>query len=222
MPCGSNLRHFKKGISLISQWTRTEYKNMEKVFLGILFGSVEPGLIRIVWATLDFIYYTHFESHTLDSLQKMDEAWVTFHNNLQYFVDQGVCSSRDDFNIPKLHSTQHYIDSIISQGSTDGFSTESPERLHIDFAKNTYHTTNKENYLVQMTKWLDCQDACFRFSAYLQWTVKGYHSELEGTLEVKEVNDDDDDNDTNNLQDDFDSGGEQVAFLGYTAAKVIP
>ena len=86
---------------------------MEKVFLGILFGSVEPGLIHIVWVTLDFIYYAHFESHTLDSLQKMDEAWVTFHNNLQYFVDQGVRSSCDDFNIPKLHSTQHYIDSVI-------------------------------------------------------------------------------------------------------------
>ena len=49
--------------------------------------------------------------------------------------------------------------------------------------------------------------------------MKGYHSELEGTLEVKEVNEDDDDNDTDNLQDDFDSG-EQVAFLGYTVAKV--
>lgn len=100
---------------------------MEEVFLGILFGSTEPGLICVVWVTLDFIYYAHFESHTLDSLQKMDEAWVTFHNNLQYFVDQSVCSSHDDFNIPKLHSTQHYIDSIISQGSTDGFSTKSPK-----------------------------------------------------------------------------------------------
>ena len=161
MPRGSNLRHFKKGILLISQWTRTEYKNMEKVFLGVLFGSTEPGLICVVRATLNFIYYTHFESHTLDSLQKMDEAWVTFHNNLQYFVDQGVRSSRDDFNIPKLHSTQHYIDSIISRGSADGFSTESPERLYIDFTKNTYRATNKKNYLVQMTKWLDHQDACF-------------------------------------------------------------
>ena len=50
--------------------------------------------------------------------------------------------------------------------------------------------------------------------------MKGYHSELEGTLEMKEVDEDDDDNDTDNLQDDFDSGGEQVAFLGYTVAKV--
>ena len=50
--------------------------------------------------------------------------------------------------------------------------------------------------------------------------MKGYHSKLEGTLEVKEVNEDDDNNNTDNLQDDFNSGGEQVAFLGYTVAKV--
>ncbi|KAG6804943.1 hypothetical protein H0H92_001566, partial [Tricholoma furcatifolium] len=30
------LRHFKKGISLTTQWTGTEFKNMEKVFLGVL------------------------------------------------------------------------------------------------------------------------------------------------------------------------------------------
>jgi hypothetical protein len=66
MPHGSKLRHFQKGISLISQWTGTEYKNMEKVFLGVLSGPAEPGLIRVVCATLDFIYYAHFESHTLD------------------------------------------------------------------------------------------------------------------------------------------------------------
>jgi hypothetical protein len=114
MPRGSNLRHFHKGISLISQWTGSKYKNMEKVFLGILSGLAEPGLICVIHATLDFIYYAHFEAHTLDSLQKLDEAWVIFHENLQYFVDMGVCKSCDNFNIPKLHLMQHYINSIIS------------------------------------------------------------------------------------------------------------
>ena len=82
MPHGTNLQHFKKGTSLISQWTGTKYKNMEKVFLGVLFGPAEAGLVCIVQATLDFIYYAHFKSHTLDSLQQMDAAWVAFHENL--------------------------------------------------------------------------------------------------------------------------------------------
>ncbi|KAF8054072.1 hypothetical protein FPV67DRAFT_1442201, partial [Lyophyllum atratum] len=36
-----NLRHFKKGISLTSQWTGTEHKNMEKVFLGVLANATD-------------------------------------------------------------------------------------------------------------------------------------------------------------------------------------
>src|SRR5882762_9685901 len=70
--------------------------------------------------------------------------------NLQYFVNKGVCKSSDDFNIPKLHLMHHYIDSIISRGSVDEFSTESPKHLHINFAKNAYRATNKRNYLKQM------------------------------------------------------------------------
>ena len=35
------LRHFKKGISTITQWTGNEYKNMEKVFMGVIAGVVE-------------------------------------------------------------------------------------------------------------------------------------------------------------------------------------
>ena len=92
MPQGNNLQHFKTSISLVSQWSGTKYKNMERVFLGVLAGPSEPGLIHIVHATLDFIYYAHFESHTIDSL----------HNNLHYFVDQGIHEDCDDFNILKL------------------------------------------------------------------------------------------------------------------------
>ena len=90
-------------------------------------------------------------------------------------VGKGTEKSHDNFNIPKLHTMHHYINSIISR-SADRFITESPKRFHIDFAKNAYRATNKKNYLKQMTKWLEHQDACFRFSVYLQWTVKGYNS----------------------------------------------
>jgi len=133
---------------------------MEKVFLGVLAGASEPGLICVVCATLDFIYYAHFKSHSTDSLRKLEEAWVTFHQNLDYFVEKDICKSRDHFNIPKLHSMQHYVAAIISRGSADGYSTESPERLHIDFAKNAYQATNKKHYIKQMTKWLTRQEAC--------------------------------------------------------------
>lgn len=61
MPRHPDLRHFKKGISLVTQWTGTEYKNMEKVFLGALAGTAKPDIIICVRAVLDFIYYSHLE-----------------------------------------------------------------------------------------------------------------------------------------------------------------
>jgi hypothetical protein len=39
------LRHFNKGISLVSQWMGNEYKNMEKVFLGVIAGAVDKCVI---------------------------------------------------------------------------------------------------------------------------------------------------------------------------------
>ncbi|KIM71945.1 hypothetical protein PILCRDRAFT_16583 [Piloderma croceum F 1598] len=213
-PRGTNLQHFEKGISLVSQWTGTEYKNMEKVFLGVLAGAAEPGLIHVVCATLDFIYYAYFESHSTDSLRKLKEAWVTFHQNLNYFIEKDICKSRDHFNIPKLHSMQHYVAVIISHGSADGYSTESPEHLHIDFAKNAYQATNKKHYIKQMTKWLTCQEACHQFTLYLQWTVPGYCLEFQAVSESKEDED-------NGEEDKIEEGDneEQSAHQGYSITQ---
>ena len=158
---GTNLQHFKKGILLILQWTGTKYKNMENVFLDVLTGPAEPWLIHVVCATLVFIYYAHYESHSIDPLRKHEEAWVTFYQNLDYFVKKDIHKSWDHFNIPKLHFMQQL-------SPVDGYSTESPECLHIDFTKNTYQSTNKKHYIKQMTKWLTHQEACHWFTSYLQ------------------------------------------------------
>ncbi|KAH9951748.1 hypothetical protein B0H21DRAFT_775908 [Amylocystis lapponica] len=162
-----DLRHFKRGISLISQWTGTEYKNMEKVFLGVLTGASDPAVLRAVRAVLDFIYYAHFQAHSVDSLVKLDSAWADFHANKHVFVDAGV---RDDFNIPKVHSADHYGATIRKLGTADGYNTENSERLHIDFAKRAYRSTNKKAYLKQMTTWLTRQEAISRFESFLTWT----------------------------------------------------
>ena len=41
MPSHPALRHFKKGISMVTQWTGTEYKQMEKVFVGAITGAAD-------------------------------------------------------------------------------------------------------------------------------------------------------------------------------------
>jgi hypothetical protein len=37
----------------------------------------------------------------------------------------------------------HYVTCIRALGLADGYNTESPERLHIDFAKEAYRASNK-------------------------------------------------------------------------------
>ena len=100
---------------------------------------------------------------------------------------------------------QHYIALILAHGSADGYSTESPECLHINFAKSAYRATNKKNYIIQMTKWLTHQEACSHFTAYLQWAVPGYCLHLQAVSELKEDDDGDDDNNK-----DGDGDGEEM------------
>ena len=167
MPSHPALRHFKKGISLISQWTGTEYKHMERVFLGVITGSAsDPRAIRAARAVLDFIFYSHFEAHTDPSLSRLKKAWESFHINKSVFVDLGI---RDHFNIPKLHSAIHYPLSIRKLGTADGYNPEASERLHIEYAKRGYNASNKRAYIKQMTRWLHRQEAVDRFQSFLHW-----------------------------------------------------
>ncbi|KAK0490115.1 hypothetical protein EDD18DRAFT_1311102 [Armillaria luteobubalina] len=146
----------EKGISLVTQWTGNEYKNMEKVFLSIIAGAAP-------W-----------------------EVTVCVHADI--FID---LDTRNDFNIPKIHSMLHYTEAICSQGTTDGFNTEASERLHIDYAKIAYNTSNKKGYIRQMTQWLMRREATERFQRFLQWAINDY-AEPEGDKgDVEDDNDDD-------------------------------
>ncbi|KAI0738856.1 hypothetical protein C8Q80DRAFT_1222176 [Daedaleopsis nitida] len=166
MPSHPALQHFKRGISLVSQWTGTEYKHMERVFVGAITGACPPSVLHAVRAVLDFIFYAHFEAHTDRSIALMDTAWDTFHRNKHVFKDLCV---REHFNIPKVHSAVHYALSIRKLGTTDGYNTEQSERLHIDYAKRSYAASNKKAYIKQMAVWLNRQEAVSRFQAYLDW-----------------------------------------------------
>jgi len=160
------LRHFQKGLSGITQWTGKEHKETQKVLLGVLAGIAPPQLLAAARGLLNFIYYAQYQSHTSDTLQRMQEALNTFHANKDVFVDEEV---REHFNIGKIHSMLHYVESIKALGSLDGFNSEQPEHLHIDYAKHGYRASNKRDYTVQMTRWLQRQKAINLRNSYLKW-----------------------------------------------------
>ncbi|KAL0960754.1 hypothetical protein HGRIS_005776 [Hohenbuehelia grisea] len=166
LPGFSGLRHFKNGISFVSQWTGREHREMQKVFVGVLANAVQPAVQQTATAILDFIYLSQLQSHTSTTLAALDNALETFHQHKDIFIRLNV---REHFNIPKIHQMVHYVASIKSRGTADGYNTESPERLHIDYAKNAYRASNRRNYTRQMTTWLNRQEAIAGFRSYVNW-----------------------------------------------------
>ena len=167
MPDHPEIRHFSKGITTVTQWTGNEHKHMEKIFLGVLAGTVSEDVLRPIRAIIDFIYYAHFATHTDTSLDMLDAAWKEFHESKNVFIENEV---RKDFNIPKIHSMAHYPESIRNLGAADGTNSENTEYLHIDLAKDGYNASNKRQYTTQMTKYLSRREAIRRQNIYLRWS----------------------------------------------------
>lgn len=162
LPPTFGVRHFKNGISALSQISGTERKNMAKILLGCLVGAMPKQAIRACRAILDFIYLAQYSSHSDITLTYMDNALKEWHLNKDYFK-----VLRDDFNIPKFHSLQHYVDSIRMFGATDNFNTEMFKRLHIDFAKKGWRASNHRNAFPQMVTWLSRQEKISAFENYI-------------------------------------------------------
>ncbi|KAI0258459.1 hypothetical protein BC834DRAFT_926511 [Gloeopeniophorella convolvens] len=159
MPSFPGLRHFKNGISLVSQWTGKERQEMERTFIGALSGAVAKAL-------LDFIFLSRLSTHTTSTISALQASLDRYHLQKQVVIDLGI---RKHFNVPKLHSMVHYPAFILSHGSATGYNTESPERLHIDYAKKAYRASNKRDYVAQMACWLSRQEAIDLKTAYIRW-----------------------------------------------------
>jgi len=127
---------------------------------------IPSDVLVVARAILDFSYYAQFQTHTTESLGGLDHSLTVFHANKDVLKELEL---REHFNIPKLHQLSHYVQSIMLFGAADGFNTELPERLHIDFAKEAYRASNKRDYEEQMALWLQRQEAVFLRGSYLNW-----------------------------------------------------
>ncbi|KAG6907073.1 hypothetical protein DXG01_010681 [Tephrocybe rancida] len=109
--------------------------------------------------------------HTSETLAALQSTLDTFHAHKDIFIELKCCK---DFNFPKLHSMMHYVEAIKALGSTDGYNSEAPERLHIDFAKDAYRASNKRDYTEQMAMWLQHREAMWMREGFCNWVVNGH------------------------------------------------
>jgi len=86
LPPAYGLRQFKNGIFALSQISGPERKNMAKILLGCLVGSMPSQGIAAVTALLDFIYIAQYPAHDAITLDYLKDALDRFHNNRTYFI----------------------------------------------------------------------------------------------------------------------------------------
>ncbi|GAB1521016.1 hypothetical protein RhiTH_004106 [Rhizoctonia solani] len=145
MPQAEGLTHFAKGITPVSQWTGRQSKQLLAQFLPAVIGGLNPP-----------------------ELGEMDDL-KTFHELKELLVLKGFYKSKRRFNqIPKLHMLRHWVRSICELGTPDGYNTEAPEHLHIEYAKVPWRASNKVKPLEQMVIYIQRQDAIRMHQRYLE------------------------------------------------------
>ncbi|KAN0135781.1 hypothetical protein V8E53_006421 [Lactarius tabidus] len=171
LPPNHNARHFYKGITMLSNLTGQEHKDISRIILGLVVDLPLPEnrstarLIRAVRALLDFFYLSQYSVHSTESLDALEDALRRFHEDKDIFIELGI---RQHFNLPKLHSLSHYRRSIMLFGAADNYNTEQSERLHIDFTKNAYQATNFKEELKQMVTWLERYEAMRQRAVFME------------------------------------------------------
>ena len=111
------------------------------------------------------MYLARYPVHTTETLDQLDEALNAFNNNHQIFIDLGI---HLHFNFPKGHFMHHYHELIKLYGMADNFNTKYAEQLHIDLAKDAYHSTNMKDEYPQMTAWLDQCEQVILYDKFIQ------------------------------------------------------
>ncbi|OAX31749.1 hypothetical protein K503DRAFT_794902 [Rhizopogon vinicolor AM-OR11-026] len=131
----------------LSQVSGRESKDMAYILLCYLIGKVPRWVLLAFRSLLNFIYLTQYPSHDDQTLRYLQDALETFHKHKDILIQLHMCSH---FDILKVHSLVHYINSICQFGATNNYNMEAFERLHIDLAKDVWRSTNKREECPQM------------------------------------------------------------------------
>ncbi|EPS93773.1 hypothetical protein FOMPIDRAFT_1055679 [Fomitopsis schrenkii] len=124
-------RHFRNGITALSQVSGMERKHMVRILLACLVRKIPVKVVLVFRALLDFIYLAQYTAHDNKTFKYMEEALKTYHKNQ---------------------------DMLVKLGATDNYNTEAFERLHIDYAKKGWRASNHHDAHPQMVCWLACQE----------------------------------------------------------------
>jgi hypothetical protein len=103
LPPNHKILLFMKGITMLGRVSGHEHKKMCIILLGLIVDQAVPGgidsshVVRTMRALMDFVFLAQYGSHTSDTISKMRDHLIQFHDNKAIFLDLGV---RKQFNLP--------------------------------------------------------------------------------------------------------------------------
>lgn len=177
IPRSYNARYFHKGVSSLSQLSGGEHRELAKILLCCVQGLpdtltlTEQDRIDISASTrglVDFAYISMYKQHDDTTLSYLQDSLDQFHRHKDVFVRLHVA---EDLDLPKVHSLQHYIDSIKLIGVTGGVSTEEFEHAHISSAKIPWALSNHRDPIEQMVLVTEREEKIKTHSTFVQYTV---------------------------------------------------
>ena len=87
------------------------------------------------------------------SLQSLEHTLAEFHQIKDVFLP---ARTTGDFNFPKIHFLSHISDHVHQHGSSDNWTTDVSEALHMKF-KDAYRASNRVNYNEQIVQYMDAE-----------------------------------------------------------------
>jgi hypothetical protein len=87
---------FSKGITFLSQVSGQEHKAICSILLSLVINLALPGrqapshVLGAVRALLDFLFLAQLPSHTMCTLQRIEESLGRFYDYKEVFIDLGI------------------------------------------------------------------------------------------------------------------------------------
>ncbi|QRV89045.1 hypothetical protein RhiJN_17063 [Ceratobasidium sp. AG-Ba] len=163
MPTAEGMRHYRQGVSRLTQWTGRESKEAAKQLLPIIASlsgkSWDTDFVRLARVLLEFTYRAQASRMTDDDLIRLEETVSDIHKYKSVLIRMNIFQDYSRFDkIIKLHMLSHYSGDTRKKGTPDGFSTETPEHSHVE-SKQAWAASNKVRPTPQMINFLQRYEA---------------------------------------------------------------
>jgi hypothetical protein len=152
-----------------------EYRDLLCIHMSVISGA-PTGCIKLTLATrtiVDCIYLAQYNSTSEKVLTAFENSYALFHEKKSVWIENGTRAGKngiiEHFNILKFHILRHLPDHVQSKGPADNYSTETMERLHIDFIKMAYRASNCRGWTPQAIQWLKRHEQMRNFGSRMQW-----------------------------------------------------